>query len=146
MEALLKALALFSAGMFAGASLYVTTVQHPARMSLGAITALLEFRPSYKRAAPLQAALAILCFVCSVSVAVLSHDWMWALGGSVVGGVVPFTLFFMMPTNRQLLDDRVLDSPSAEALLRQWSRMHAVRTILSVLGFIFLVWECVAKG
>ncbi|MGA7626645.1 MAG: hypothetical protein WB630_01945 [Candidatus Acidiferrales bacterium] len=46
MEALLKTLALFSAGMFAGAWLYLTTVEHRARMSLGAATALLEFRPS----------------------------------------------------------------------------------------------------
>lgn len=145
MEALLKTLALFSAGMFAGASSYLTTVEHPARMSLGTATALLEFRPSYQRAAPQQAALAIVCFLCSISVALFNHDWVWAAGGSMVGAVVPFTLGFMMPTNRRLLDDRGRESGSAEALLWKWSGMHALRTILSVLGFVVLLWECAAK-
>jgi hypothetical protein len=70
-ENVLKFLALLSCGMFAGAAFYLTTVEQPARMSLGASGALQEFRPSYNRAAPQQAALAIVCFLCGVSLALL---------------------------------------------------------------------------
>ena len=63
METLLEVIALLSSGLFAGAALYLTAVEHPARMSQGALFALQEFRPSYKRAAPLQAALAVICFL-----------------------------------------------------------------------------------
>src|ERR1700678_2062976 len=46
MEIALKLLALLSSGLFAGAAFYITTVEHPARMSAGAAPALQEFRPS----------------------------------------------------------------------------------------------------
>ena len=68
METLLKVIALLSSGLFAGAALYTTAVEHPARVSQGVLIALQEFRPSYKRAAPLQAGLAVICFLCSVVV------------------------------------------------------------------------------
>ena len=67
METILKFLAVFSSGIFTGAAFYLTTVEHPARMSLGVEAALEEFRPSYKRAAPQQAALTIVCFLSSAA-------------------------------------------------------------------------------
>jgi hypothetical protein len=68
METLLKVIAVLSSGLFAGAALYITAVEHPARISHGALIALHEFTPSYKRAALLQASLAVICFLCSVAV------------------------------------------------------------------------------
>jgi hypothetical protein len=144
MENVLKFLALLSSGMFAGAAFYLTTVEHPARMSLGASVALREFRPSYKRAALQQAVLAIVCFVCGISLALLNRHWLWLLGGILVGAVVPFTFVFAMATNRLLLDEtKHLDAHALESLLAKWARLHAVRTILSLLGFLALLWACV---
>jgi hypothetical protein len=144
MENVLKFLALLSAGMVAGAALYLTTVEHPARMSVGAPAALREFRPSYKRAAPQQAVLAIVCFVCGVSLALLTQHWLWLLGGILVGAVVPFTFIFTMATNRLLLDEaRHPDGHALESVLAKWARLHAVRTMLSLLGFLALLWACV---
>ena len=144
MENVLKFLALLSSGMFAGAAFYLTTVEHPARMSLGASLALQEFRPSYKRAALQQAALAIVCFVCGVSLALLTQHWLWLLGGILVGAVVPFTLVFAMSTNRLLLDEsKPLDAHALESLLAKWARLHAVRTVLSLLSFLALLSACI---
>jgi hypothetical protein len=144
METLLKVIALLSAGLFAGAALYITAVEHPARISQGTLIALQEFRPSYKRAAPLQAALAVTCFLCSIVVWRLTGRWAWLAGGALVGAVVPFTLAFIMPTNRLLLDTA---SPSedeeASRLLAKWARLHAVRTCLSLLGFIVLLVQSI---
>jgi hypothetical protein len=144
MENVLKLLALLSSGMFAGAALYLTTVEHPARMSVGACAALQEFRPSYKRAAPQQAALAIVCFLCGATLTVLTQRWLWLVGGSLVGAVVPVTLLFIMPTNRLLLDERKqLGAQTLEPLLAKWARLHAVRTALSLAGFLVLLWACI---
>src|SRR5580693_1128794 len=141
---ILKFLALVSSGMFTGAAFYVTTVEHPARMSIGAAPALEEFRPSYKRAAPQQAALAIVCFLCGVSLALLTQHWLWLLGGILVGSVVPFTFLFSAPTNRLLLDEaKKLDTQTLESLLAKWAALHSVRTLLSLLGFLALLWACV---
>jgi Domain of unknown function (DUF1772) len=144
METIPKFLAVFSSGIFTGAAFYLTTVEHPARMSLGVEAALEQFRPSYKRAAPQQAALAIVCFLSSVALAGFTHDWLCFLGGSLVVAVVPFTFLFMMPTNRLLLNDtEELEIELERARLAKWARLHAVRTILSLSGFL-LLWECVA--
>ncbi|MGA7626644.1 MAG: DUF1772 domain-containing protein [Candidatus Acidiferrales bacterium] len=89
--------------------------------------------------------LAIVCFLCSISVALFHHDWVWAAGSSMVRAVVPFTLVFMMPYEPSAPDHRGRESGSPEALLSKWSGMHALRTILSVLGFIVWLWECAAK-
>ena len=46
------------AGIFAGAAIYITLVEHPARVSCGTALALREFAPSYRRATIMQAGLA----------------------------------------------------------------------------------------
>ena len=48
-----------SAGLFAGAAIYISVVEHPARVSCGAELALREFAPSYHRATVMQASLAV---------------------------------------------------------------------------------------
>jgi hypothetical protein len=143
-ENVLKFLALLSAGMFAGAAFYLTTVEHPARLSLGASLALREFRPSYKPAARQQAAWAIVCFVGGVSLALRTQHWLWLLGGIPVGAVVPFTLVFAMSTNRLLLDEAKQPGAHAlESLVAKWARLHAVRTVSSLLSFLALLSACI---
>ena len=144
MENVLKLLALVSSGMFAGAAFYITTVEYPARIALGAAPALQEFGPSYKRAAPQQATWAVICFLCGVALTLLTQRWLWLVGGSLVGAVVPVTLVVIMPTNRLLLDEsNQLDAPTLESLLAKWARLHAARTVLSVLGFLVLLGTCI---
>jgi hypothetical protein len=43
-------IALASAGLFAGAALYITLVEHPARLECRTAVAIAEFVPSYRRA------------------------------------------------------------------------------------------------
>jgi Domain of unknown function (DUF1772) len=146
METLLKVIAVLSSGLFAGAALYITAVEHPARISQGALIALHEFRPSYKRAAPLQASLAVICFLCSVVVWRLTGRLAWLAGGALVGAVVPFTLAFIMPTNRLLLDAASpLKDDEALVLLAKWARLHAVRAFLSLFGFAVLLVESIQQ-
>jgi uncharacterized membrane protein len=55
--------------------------------------------------------------------------------------VVPFTLIVILPTNKKLLDP-LLDrgSETARQLLVLWARLHAVRTVCSLMALlIFLV-------
>ena len=71
----LELIALLCAGLFAGAAVYVTLVEHPARLECGPAVALAEFRPSYRRAAAMQASLA--------AVGLLTAVGAWALGRGV---------------------------------------------------------------
>jgi len=127
------------AGLFAGAALYVSLVEHPARVSCGAAVAVAEFGPSYRRAARLQSALASVCFVAAVWAAFRGAGHLVFVAALLIGAVVPFTLLVIMPTNDRLMDQTLNPgSPEATALLTRWGRLHAVRTVLGLASFVVL--------
>ena len=51
--------ALVFAALFAGAALYISLVEHPARVGLADGPLLMQWQPSYKRALPIQSGLAV---------------------------------------------------------------------------------------
>jgi hypothetical protein len=53
--------------------MYITLVEHPAQMECTTELAATEFRPSYRRAAVMQASLAALGFVCSIAAWLAEH-------------------------------------------------------------------------
>ncbi len=142
MDIWLKALAVVSSGMFAGAAFYISAVEHPARISTGVTAALQEFRPSYQRAAPIQVTFAIVCFLSCLALWISSRNPAWLVGGGLTVAVIPHTLLFMMKGNRILLDAHSLpEGKVAESLLLRWGLLHAVRTVLSITGFLVLVYQ-----
>ena len=137
---MLSLLATVCAGLFSGAALYVTLVEHPARLSCGTELAVKEFGPSYRRGTVMQASLALAG--CALGVAAWTHsgDRAVLIAAVLLGAVVPFTLIVLLPTNKQLLDPR-LDARSASAaeLLTRWGRLHTVRSVLSLAAFVLLL-------
>ena len=116
---LLELIATLCAGLFAGAAIYITFVEHPARLECGTALAATEFGPSYRRAAVMQASLAAVGFVASVVA--------WWDGRGL---------------------DPSLDraSPQAAALLARWGRLHAVHSVLSGVAFGVLAWHLARPG
>src|SRR6266571_3941157 len=94
-----KFLTAFTCSLFAGAAVYITLVEHPARMACGIEIAATEFSPSYRRAAVMQASLAIAGFVFAVGAWLTGATAWWLVGVLLLGSVVPFTLLVIMPTN-----------------------------------------------
>jgi hypothetical protein len=133
-------LAVFCCSFFSGAAVYINVVEHPARMECGTVTAVAEFAPSYKRATIMQASLAALSFIAAVLAWWAGSGGWWLLGGILQGSVIPFTLLFIMPTNKELLDPS-LDKGSARAdqLLLQWGRLHAVRSALGTTALLIFL-------
>ena len=130
-------LAAICCSLFAGAAVYINLVEHPARMECGPEVAMMEFPPSYRRATRMQATLAILGFVLSVAAWIGGASLQWQVGGVLLVAVVPFTLIVIMPVNRRLLEPTLNKrSPEAAQLLARWGRLHAVRSILSVLALL----------
>src|SRR5262245_9340534 len=125
--------ALLASSLFAGAALYVSLVEHPARLSCGTELAATEFGPSYKRATIMQLALAVLAAIAGVIRGYLGDDPIWFVGAIAIVGVIPFTLLVMLPINNRILEpDRDKASAETRALLERWGRLHAVRTIVSL--------------
>jgi uncharacterized membrane protein len=136
MKSAFEFLALCSCGLFAAAALYINLVEHPARMSCDVAVALTEFRPSYKRATVMQASLAAVPLVTGIAAWLAGAGLNWLIGALLIGAVIPFTLIVILPTNRRLLDSALNpSSDSALQLLRNWGRLHAIRTMLSLAAF-----------
>jgi hypothetical protein len=127
--------ATLSATLFCGAAIYVSLVEHPARMSCDTEIAATVWAPSYRRATVMQASLAILGLFCGVVAWLLGAGAMWLIGAASLGLVVPFTFIVIMPTNHRLEEPgRDLASSETRALLEKWGNLHAVRSVLSLVA------------
>ena len=133
----LKSLTMASAGLFALWALYVSLVEHPARLRAGAAAGVAEFRESYRRAAPWQASAATIAFVSGVVASMLTSEVTWATSGVTVGLAIPFTLLAIMPTNHRLLHGAPSASEAA-TLLARWGHLHWVRSILGLAALLLL--------
>ncbi len=137
LTALAEIIATLSAGLFAGAAVYINLVEHPARMQTGIRPALTEFAPSYHRATVTQVSLAVAGFLSALIVWTSKSDVRWLIGGGLLAAVVPFTALVILPTNKKLLDPATAnDLDLAEKLLRHWGRLHAVRSVLSLASLL----------
>jgi hypothetical protein len=141
MRQIAEFIAVLSCAVFAGAAVYITFVEHPARMRCGVELAATEFAPSYRRATVMQATCAAVGLLSSIAAWLAGATLLWLVAGLIVGLVIPFTLIVILPTNERLLDP-TLDKRSAEAgrLLARWGRLHAVRSGLSGLALLLYLY------
>ena len=143
----LQFLATFCTALFAGAALYINVAEHPARMLGDARFALKQWAECYKRATLMQAPLALVGLVTSVAAWLSGACAWWLVAGLLIGAAVPFTLIVIMPTNHELLaPDRDPASAETRALLDRWGRLHAVRSALSLLATVLLLWQLCATN
>ena len=137
---LIQLVATLSTGLFSGAALYINLVEHPARILCGTVIAITEFGPSYKRAAVMQASLAVLGSLSGIIAWLLSSGIPWLLGGLLLGAVIPFTFIVISPVNKKLLDTSLdKNSEFASGLLSRWGKLHAVRSFLSLIAFMIFI-------
>jgi len=140
MAKILEFIATLACGIFTGAAIYINLVEHPARMKCGTQIALTEWRPSYKRAAVMQASLAFFGSVAAIAACGMGSSYWWLIGGLVFFSVIPFTLIVILPINRRLLDTELdVGSDLAADLLERWNRLHGVRSILALAAFLIFL-------
>ena len=130
------AAATVSTTTFTAWALYVTLVEHPARIESGAPSARAQFRPSYRRAAPWQASFAAIAFAAGMAAAALTSRWLWLVGAVALGTAIPLTLIVIKPINTRLLSTEPLSDADTLTLLRRWGRLHAIRTCLGGVGLL----------
>ena len=139
-------LAILCTGVFAGAAIYITAVEHPARLACGPTIAVKAFASSYHRAAVMQASLAVVGCVAGVTAWMHSGNGWLLTGALLVGSVVPFTLLIIWPTNKALLEPAfAAETPEAAGLLARWGWLHAVRSLVSTVAFVLLLLGLAAR-
>lgn len=148
MRQIAEFVAVLACSLFTGAAVYISLVEHPARMECGMEVAATEFPPSYRRASVMQATLAAVGLLSSIAAWLAGATVCWVIAGALLGSVIPFTLIVILPTNKVLLSP-TLDRRSAQAgeLLARWGSLHAVRSVLSALALsLFLYLSLFTKS
>ena len=133
--------AVLACSLFTGAAVYITFVEHPARMQCGVEIAATEFAPSYRCATVMQATCAAAGLLASFAAWLAGASFWWLIAGVLLGSLMPFTVVAILPINKRLLSP-ALDQRSAEAerLLARWGRLHAVRSILSGMALLLFLY------
>jgi Domain of unknown function (DUF1772) len=146
MQPIAEFISVLACALFTGAAIYITFVEHPARMQCGTVLAATEFAPSYRRATVMQATCAAVGLLSSLAAWLAGATVWWLIAGTLLGLVIPFTLIVILPTNKRLLSP-ALDKGSAEAerLLAHWGRLHAVRSVLSGVALLLFLWLAIFR-
>ncbi len=120
-------------------------VNHPAIMELGPARGLPFFAAMYKRAAKLQPLLALLSFFGSLAAWLAGAGAWWLAAGILMGSAVPYTMFLMLPLNKELTDPGLENNPDrAVELLERWENLHKYRSLIALAAsviFLLLLWR-----
>jgi hypothetical protein len=89
----------------------------------------------------MQVTLAAVCLLSSIAAWLAGATFWWVVAGVLQVSVIPFTLIVILPTNKQLLNP-ALDRRSVEVerLLAHWGALHAVRSALSGVALLLLLY------
>lgn len=133
--------ALVTAAIFAGAAIYVSFAEQPARLLLDDRALLMEWKPSYHRGTMMQASLAVVSALLGLAAFWMARDWRWLLGAALMLMNWPYTLLVIMPVNKQLEatpPDRA--NASTRNLVMRWGGLHAGRSALGLAATIVYLW------
>lgn len=134
-------LALTVTAVFAGAAIYVSVAEQPARLRLDDKALLQEWQPSYKRGAAMQASIAVIACILGLVAWWLTGSLAYLAGAVLIILPWPWTLLVMMPANRLLVAmDTNTVNPEARTLLVKWGHLHLVRVGLGVLATLAFLW------
>jgi hypothetical protein len=136
-------IAVLSCALFTGAAVYISLVEHPARMQCGVEIAATEFAPSYRRATVLQATSAAVGLISSARWGSILVAGCWSHAGQChpvhAACDSAHNKLLLSPT----LDKRSVD---AERLLARWGSLHAVRSVLSGLALLLFLYLAIFKN
>jgi hypothetical protein len=136
---LLTALVAFLiAAIFAGAAIYVSVAEHPARLALDDAAALAQWKPSYRRGKLMQASLALAGSLLAFWVWWKGGNVMWLAGGLLLLASWPVTLILIMPVNHRL-EAGDGTGPETRSLLMRWGRLHWIRTALGTAAALVML-------
>jgi hypothetical protein len=133
--------AMITAAFFAGAAVYVSFAEQPARLLLDNRALLTQWKPSYRRGFVMQASLVVASTLFGIAAFWITRDWRWLLGATLMFLNWPYTLLCILPVNKRLeatAPDRA--DASTRSQVERWGALHGVRSALGVAATIVYLW------
>ncbi|ETV74981.1 hypothetical protein H257_10586 [Aphanomyces astaci] len=148
--------AVTSAGLYSGAAVYMSLVQHPVIMRLRSRRLQAPFFcHMYVSASAFLAPIGLLASAASFAAGMAdtamtttnnpSASALWVVGGAIFLALVPYTALTMLPLNLHLTNEQYWKSHRTsvmQAKLSKWGFLHAVRSVASVIGTATLICAC----
>ncbi len=132
-----------STSLFASSCLYVSMIEHPARLNMNVKDALQQFQLTFPRVATLQSTFALLATGSGLLHYYYMKDSKMLTAVLLVASAVPYTFIALMPTNRLLLDNENAskDLVKSRSLLEKWGKLHLYRTVVGLVAMVDLLYH-----
>jgi anthrone oxygenase-like protein len=134
-------LTIVAAALFTGAAIYINVAEQPARQGLAPGPMLAQWQVSYRRAALMQATLALVGAALGCWTAYQRADGRWLLAALLLIANWPYTLLCIKPTNDALNRLAIAEAgPDARRLVATWGRLHTGRSALGLAAVLACLW------
>lgn len=139
MNDILIVLILSLMGIQFGVALTASVIIHPILVMIDKIVAIEVFKPFFDKTHILVLILSIFITILALVYSIFTGNLWWVGVSLLLHLNGPYTLLFMMPINKRLMDKNV-DAGSEKTAedLKKWGELHLVRTVLN--GIIFLAF------
>lgn len=121
-------------GILTGASLYSSMVEIPIRAKTSEEEQLKNWRLVFPKASKLLIIIGNIAMVLVLITWYLTGNMGWLMGAIPLIILIPFTVIFIFKTNAELTS--LTDLTEVSTLIKNWGKLHNVRTILSIISFI----------
>ena len=147
MENVLIVLIILIMGAQFGVALTSSLIVHPILLMVKRTTAIEVFKPFFDKTHKTVLSMSIVVSVLALFLSFTSGNWWWFGISLLMHLNGPYTLKFMMPTNRRLMAEGV-DPDSEQTIfdLKNWGGLHAIRTVWNGLVFLAFVILTVYGG
>jgi hypothetical protein len=130
---------IFIMGTQFGIALTSSIIVHPILKIIRRPAAIEVFKPFFEKTHKTVLSMAIVVSVLALILSIITKNWWWFGISAFMHLNGPYTLKFMMPTNRRLMVKNVdPNSDQTKKDLLNWGKLHAIRTIWN--GLIFLAF------
>ena len=139
MNDILIVLILSLMGIQFGVALTASVIIHPILVMIDKIVAIEVFKPFFDKTHILVLILSIFITMLALVYSIFTGNLWWVGVSLLLHLNGPYTLLFMMPINKRLMDKNV-DAGSEKTAedFKKWGELHLVRTVLN--GIIFLAF------
>ena len=139
MTDLLITLIILIMGTQFGVALTSSIIVHPILKMITRPAAIEVFKPFFDKTHKAVLSMSIVVSILALILSIITKNWWWFGISALMHLNGPYTLKYMMPTNRRLMEKDV--DPNSEQTkkdLLNWGNLHAVRTVWN--GLIFLAF------
>ena len=137
---------LFSCGLVAGGTCYITLVELPGRKDLSLEYQLKNYHQLFPRAAGIMKPFGMVLTGLIGGTIYLTKNSMWWIPMTMFGALGPFTAIAIQPTNDKLMGTPEKDASQVGDEVANWGKLHNIRTYMSLVGFAGAVAAVLGVG